>query len=1245
MQVASCMTLGTCLLTLILGACTDDLSVKTDTTDAEQLKPGITIRIPNIEGSAFTSTRTDEVNASLDEAKVNDLWLVVCSGSTTKVYELLNKRDDKQNSNLLQGDKYTSFTIDDNQLDADDYKIYVFGNIEDYLPANSLTEGTSTTLKEATIESWALDFSDLLTAENSDKLQLGNLPMACLPKEMNGRNGTSVDEDGKINFQKGDVKEVEADLTFLCSKVRYTILFDNTESGFSNKFTDVIDFNTRDAIANKVRNSTKIVYDNDKDFNAQTAFLTGEESFGIPLNKVKYPTEEDYPTGYPNYDSEDSSTSPDLEKRVDDWSDSDHQRAWQGTVYLPENRKEKETTAPLSEADITSGNLTYLKFPTTTEGKNYYSLISQWNEGKYSGIKRGNFYDVVAKISTPDKVEITTSVSVHDWTLKQLLYELMGPTELIVETTELTMYSGKWSTLWFRSNIAPEDIDFDFPIIDLGGEIGEVPFFEAEVVEDSDAEVQNSDSDLEIHNTKSTSEVEGRTIILPQAQLKTRDSNQYATNDNGDYMIRVRINPVITLTKLLELLPRTGTNLNGTGNIKEYNFFEIVAGNLHKKIKLDISNENIKAYLNVSPTNIIIDVREFINSGLEETTIDIEYETNIEEGTFTLKYEGDNIIENTENPLWITLEEGITWANNTDFSLSPRNGVLTLNIKDLREGNEYWKSTNYYTLTFEVTYSDSSDGGFEKTITVPVTITVKPFSTDYVIHFKTTDNTHPWYNPHIYIYQCLTLPSDLKQGDDYYEFRGKTVGFDSNNPKAGLEYSFTNNVSFRGWSGYGGIVNPIVSGSEFKDGFVFLGGATNDFSNKFNPEGNNSDIYNYSTDLNSAHAVYKDFWMCDKCQAFTLPGDYNAPVQPGMNRLFGGISMEREYGENEGWYKYTLSGVATPGKALIIFFNGHVWSDLPGADANDYKEKKQNELYYRYPAKDPSDADPNSNNPLGTKDTSGIPLFDYPDNEGWFLFDGNGQNFNQYFTDEKPKMYRLYWPITLGNNIHLYPQGLSNQDFTAWDYTNDISRHYGQLDLSLGYFYFDIPKIVGTTLVCSLPNTENIEDNVIGPFSSFTLHDNNYCAYIVDENGTVNFSKPKSLWTLSDDTSDEIYLRGDINSWNKDELDEDYKFQKVASNTWISKKVTIPANTGFKIGTPNWDDEKEGVFSLSIGFDHNAGDNVVGHYDINWSYDVDNHGGSKNMFLNEDFTGYVVLSSITNDNGDTVYKVIFTTHI
>lgn len=1077
LQVASNLALGTCFLALSMASCTDDLSVKTETPDAEQLKPGITIRIPNIEGSAFASTRDGEtVNATQAEGEIQDLWLVVCpsksdNSGVAKVITLMDKNSNFQNADLKQIEDETLFTIDENQLEAGDYKVYVLGNLSQYIDQD-LDESS---LTEKNIRELILNFGTDMSG-NIKQLKPGYLPMACLAEEVTKRSGstTTVGTGGVVNFQKGDIVELQTDPKFLCSKVRYTILVDQTDfsSGLISAEFVTSDGTSADGKPNagNLRKETNVVSASETAFTDKTGkYISG--NLPLKLEQKKYPTEE-YPKFEDDDNTEDSrySSTPDLENYTGSDFATQPQKAWQGTVYLPENL---QTTTVSDKLDLTTaqnGNATYLHFPAKVDGndKDFVSLI------KNEGLKRGKFYDVVAKLETS---EFTTAVSVADWTLQTLAYDLMGPTELIVETTELApIKSGDEITFWYRSNIAPEDIKFEYP------QFEGKDFFKAHVVKSIEMGAENSGAVSEGPST----------VALPQFIVKTRAGGEYYTNDNGDYLISVEINPEIPYKTLEATFNAEGIDQEAVK--APYEYFEIVAGNLHKKIKATIGD--LKPYLDVDPRTIIIDVREYVTSAFNSGKVEIEFETNVQAGTLKMSGKATKFIEglgdNDSNgsmriaPMSFNISE--------DFELlEVRDGKLVLNIENIFDGEEFWKKAQSFDLTFTLSEYNEKPSDFTKEdeeepnpYPKTVTIQIKPYTTDYIIHFKS--NKFLWEHPHIYVYQCLNLPSDLKSEDTNYDFRGKTVGYGDSNPQSALEYAFSNNISFNGWYGYGGSVDPNMN-ADYQDGFVHLGGIINEYISKFNPANRNTDIYNYNTELNSVHASHQSFWPCTICSSFGSAQDYNTSISVGA-RLFAGVSMEREYGENEGWYKYTLSGMATPGKALIIFFNGHVWDELGSlglGKAEDIEDQ------YRYPSKDPET----------DKDTAGIPLFDYPDNEGWFVFDGDGTNYSQYFTDEKPKMYRLYWPYSKGSRIHIYIHG-TTQTFTDWN--NQGCK--GTLDPDLGYYYFDIKDEFTGNLAITFWNPESLDNRIQdGTIDKFTLVDGNYCAWIDDEI-TIHSGKP-----------------------------------------------------------------------------------------------------------------------------------------
>lgn len=358
-----------CAITF-LSSCADILDAQEDSSIRGR-KPGITIKIPNISRS-FSTRSDDPVKASDNEREINDLWLILYNSSASTIYNLLDKNSEIS-ENSTSG--YTEFNISDDGLPEGNYKIFILANVNDYLAdEDKLKKGTKN-IDEAAIRSLSLNFKD-------KSLEPGNLPMACLPENIReSENGDVIGEDGEISFSKGDSKEIFADLSFLCAKVRYTILFDNSATGFSNTFDSPID----------------LVTDPDNDFAPQAynvsmvssivgANSSTYETCKIPLNRVSYPADE----SYPEYDPNTKKASENL-SIVETWTNN-NQRAWQGVVYLPENL---ETT---TIDDYESGKATYLLFNAAlsdAELKAYPLII---NNGQ--GLKRGAFYDVKAKITS-----------------------------------------------------------------------------------------------------------------------------------------------------------------------------------------------------------------------------------------------------------------------------------------------------------------------------------------------------------------------------------------------------------------------------------------------------------------------------------------------------------------------------------------------------------------------------------------------------------------------------------------------------------------------------------------------------------------------------------------------------------------------------------------------------------------------------------------------------------------------------
>lgn len=233
-------------------------------------------------------------------------------------------------------------------------------------------------------------------------------------------------------------------------------------------------------------------------------------------------------------------------------------------------------------------------------------------------------------------------------------------------------------------------------------------------------------------------------------------------------------------------------------------------------------------------------------------------------------------------------------------------------------------------------------------------------------------------------------PVGYKDGNDYY---------------AALEYSFTGALAFRGWdypANYNLIYNSegqalSFDGDKSKGFYVF---STPDINASWFAVNRNKERYNFNMDF---CATYREEIECTDCKN-------------NINPLWPGIRMKEESG---GWYKFELTGIATPGKALIMFADGHKY------------EQNMNRF--------PGDSQ------------VGVPLFDYPSKEGWFLYNSvETDRITNQFSPTKPEpikyVCRIYWPQNLCEQTHLWVE--AGDVITDWN----NSKYSGKYK---NYYYYD----------------------------------------------------------------------------------------------------------------------------------------------------------------------------------------------
>lgn len=544
-------------------------------------------------------------------------------------------------------------------------------------------------------------------------------------------------------------------------------------------------------------------------------------------------------------------------------------------------------------------------------------------------IERGHYYDIVAKFIGGGQVQF--SWSVKSWTPATLSIDLSGNTDLWLEKT---------------------------------------------VIGDSDHKV-NGETPYTFKYTTSAP------ILGFQSCEYDGEPVFSITENKNEGLIEVTLDASVTDTKAKNSNFPKGANLG----------FWVEAGNVRKWVT--VQNIDASTFFRISPDSRHLYISQIIN----ETDYPLVYEfaTNMDEFTLNLsEYTNTNDAQEKEN-LSVAIYTGTydgTFDNMSQFTdqvklvpgmdlkgirkLSansskpfPKSGYVVVWVKQpanqnafgkVIEGKIYGKGTSNKDTDSEENHED--DGTFD----------INPSPTKYTIHFK--DNTKNWCKdnkiPHIYVYQPLT-----------YTYNGKEYEcYDVQNDKGKinwLEFSFTGKMVFKGWSSEGGDVADLTGGPE-----TWTHEVTNEQitgykiwseDGKADNAGSFKDAKYYkSIDMISEH---RKNTSCDACKGSSY------------HQLWPGVAM---IAEGDGWYKIELPMLAEPGKAMVMFNDGH------NNDGNRY----------------PAEAVP------------GVPLPNFGSCEAWFLYDDETKydigfsdykrtsyaqsGGNQGGGNEETTTYSIYWP-------------------------------------------------------------------------------------------------------------------------------------------------------------------------------------------------------------------------------------------
>ncbi len=255
--------------------------------------------------------------------------------------------------------------IDINELSSDNnYRVFYCdlkqGKYHIYMTAN--IPGISIYTTEEQLKAKVLDFS------NGNLPVQGKLPLLYIYN--NNENNETLEVSPNTSAT------ITANMTFVCSKVKFSLCFDNTDTGFSNN------------------------------------------SFGSNRLKITSITVKDIVTKGGLFDGKGNNGTQDKPLTVNEKADFFNKDQWTYTdfLYLPENyNKNKNTYLEIKGTELTSDGA-----PTTIT--HTYILPLGGVAGNKSGgdLKRGAFYDMTARIKGKGKMDMDIKMSVFEWKLKDV---------------------------------------------------------------------------------------------------------------------------------------------------------------------------------------------------------------------------------------------------------------------------------------------------------------------------------------------------------------------------------------------------------------------------------------------------------------------------------------------------------------------------------------------------------------------------------------------------------------------------------------------------------------------------------------------------------------------------------------------------------------------------------------------------------------------------------------------------------
>lgn len=305
----------------------------------------------------------NEADISGNEGVITDLWFFAYPKDGNG--EAVVRRIDIDQ--LSSDNNYRVFYCD---LKQGEYHIYMTANIP----------GISIYTTEKELKAKTLDFS------NGNLPVQGKLPLLYEYKDNEDNNTLQVSPNTSAT--------ITANMTFVCSKVEFSLCFDNTDYS-KNSFGS---------------NRLKITSITVKDIVTKGGLFDGKGNNGTQEKTLTVKKEDDF-------------------FNADQWSYTDF-------LYLPENyNKDKNTYLEIKGTELTPAGV---ETPIT----HTYKLPLGGVAGKKSGgnLERGAFYDMIARITGKGKMDMDIKMSVFEWNLMDV-YADFSQTWLWVSRTGKSDYS------------------------------------------------------------------------------------------------------------------------------------------------------------------------------------------------------------------------------------------------------------------------------------------------------------------------------------------------------------------------------------------------------------------------------------------------------------------------------------------------------------------------------------------------------------------------------------------------------------------------------------------------------------------------------------------------------------------------------------------------------------------------------------------------------------------------------------